>query len=169
MTGQTGTNWFDRFWQAYPNKKAKGAAKKSWDKSNFDDDQALKIILAIDAQKKWRKREREDNRFVPEWKHPATWLNQQCWLDEIPSAMASRKADGRQCIDCGERAAVYVGEGGYCARHYRDRFLDDRGKVYEVCKRIGMQKRTDETNQEYFQRCKAWCLSQGYKKAADRL
>lgn len=163
------TNWFDRFWQAYPNKKAKGAAKKSWDKIAPDDDLAFKIILAIDAQKRWRKRERDSNRFVPEWKHPATWLNQQCWLDEIPSAsQVIQQSASRVCNDCDKPAAIYVDQGGYCARHYRNRYLDNRDELYEKCKQIGMQKKADETLPQYYQRCKEWCLGQGYKKVRER-
>ena len=168
-TKQGKADWFDRFYQAYPRKVSVGAARKAWEKIDPDDDLALKIILAVDAQKRWRKREKENNTFVPEWKHPATWLNQKCWLDEIPSASQEqeRKTEVRHCQKCDRTAVVYVGNDGYCARHYRDLFINDRGMIYDTCKRIGMQKKADETHAEYYERCKQWCLSQGYKARAE--
>jgi hypothetical protein len=70
---------FLTFWSAYPNRVGKGAAEKSWNKNNHP---SLEIILeAIKKQKNWRAN--SGGKFRPEWKHPATWINQKCWEDEI--------------------------------------------------------------------------------------
>jgi hypothetical protein len=51
----------------------------------MDVDQSLldTMLTAIEVQKvKWAK---DDNKFVP---HPATWLNNSRWLDEVESTTA---------------------------------------------------------------------------------
>ncbi len=69
---------FDQFWQAYPRKVGKDAAKKSFDKRSPDADLLAKMLRAIDVQSKsvdWLK---DGGQFIP---HPATWLNQGRWMD----------------------------------------------------------------------------------------
>ena len=64
---------FDKFWQAYPRKTAKGAAERAWAKIKPADHAA--IHAALDSQRPhWK-----DPKFIP---HPATWLNGKRWLDE---------------------------------------------------------------------------------------
>jgi len=152
--------WFDRFWAAYPNKKSKGAAKKSWEKIKPDDDLAWQIIMAIDGQKRWRQRERSTGGFLAPWKFPATWLNQMCWLDEIPSAQEAKekRKNGRQCEDCALDANVYIGEKGYCAQHYCKRFTKYKEDMNAAARKSGMRKRKDETLSDWYQRCQQWCL-----------
>ena len=63
---------FEEFWLAYPKKVSKGAAVKAFDKAMKTTD--LKTLLAGIARSRWK-----DPEFIP---HPATWLNQERWLDE---------------------------------------------------------------------------------------
>lgn len=65
---------FQQFWQKYPRREGKGAARKSFEKARKSASFEA-IIAALDRP--WA----ADPRFVP---HPATWLNQQRWLDEPP-------------------------------------------------------------------------------------
>jgi hypothetical protein len=74
-------NEFNLFWNSYPNKKSKWEAVKSFNKAIKNNSFELimdglnKYIADHDNKKaKWV--------FCPEYKHPTTWLNQQCWLDE---------------------------------------------------------------------------------------
>ena len=76
-------NAFDRFWQAYPRRKAKGAAVKAWERIKPDEQLVCTIIEAIAAQIDERERRIAIAGDAPDWKHPATWLNAQCWTDEI--------------------------------------------------------------------------------------
>ncbi len=75
---------FDLFWQAYPNKKSKGGARKAWDRAvkSGTIPAISEILKAIEAQKKWRETASR-REFRPEWKHPQTWINQECWGDEV--------------------------------------------------------------------------------------
>lgn len=73
---------FESFWKIYPNRKAKGAAYKAWQKLNPDSSLQALLFSAIESQKKERAMLSAAGRFVPEWKYAGTWLNQKCWLDE---------------------------------------------------------------------------------------
>lgn len=70
---------FDRFWEAYPRRQGKDAARKAWAKIR-PDAALLEIMLsALERQRasdQWR---RDGGRFIP---LPATWLNGRRWEDE---------------------------------------------------------------------------------------
>lgn len=120
---------FEHFWSTWPKGKkfGKGAALKAWKKLNPNTGLAEQIIKAVEAQKAWRQRVEKANAllprwqqtFLPHWKHPATWLNQECWLDDIPDALGEAKRSEKiVCHDCGgEFKARYCGVP-YCLRCY---------------------------------------------------
>lgn len=72
---------FLQFWVKYPIKKAKAKAFEVWKK--IKPPKINIIITAIDQQMKEKEYLKSSNQFCPEWKHPATWLRQKCWEDEI--------------------------------------------------------------------------------------
>ena len=73
---------FDTFWREYPRKTGKGAARKSFEKAMKKTD--LKTILnAVKAQRESPQWTRDGGQFIP---HPATWLNQERWEDEVQSS-----------------------------------------------------------------------------------
>lgn len=74
---------FDAFWDIYPKKMGKGAAFKSWKKIRGIEVVFEKILGAVAAQKKSEQWLKEGGQFIP---HPATWLNQMRWEDEIKIA-----------------------------------------------------------------------------------
>lgn len=83
---------FIRFWAAYPKKKSKGDAEKTWRKIKPDEQLTARIIAAVEqarTQAEWRK---EGGQFVP---YPATWLNAKGWEDEatvtVPPPKPERK------------------------------------------------------------------------------
>ena len=108
-------DFFERFWSCYPRKVGKGSAEKSWKKLNPEDPLFNQIILAVDAQVRHRHKVDEFNRnakheryrkFIPDWPHPSTWLNQQRWLDEIPSIVEAKveiEKDAEYCPKCSEK------------------------------------------------------------------
>lgn len=67
---------FDDFWSAYDHKKSKPLAQKAWRQINPDDNLLSAILHAVHAYV----RNTPDKKYR---KHPATWLNQKCWEDEI--------------------------------------------------------------------------------------
>ena len=79
--GATVTEKFAKFWDAYPRKTAKSEAMKAFAKLNPDDSLMETIMNAIEKQKQSDQWKRDGGQYIP---HPATWLNQQRWEDELP-------------------------------------------------------------------------------------
>ena len=71
---------FDKFWQLYPRKVGKGAAKKAWARLNPDDDLVRRILEAVSEQRDSVQWARDGGQYIP---HPTTWLNQERWEDEL--------------------------------------------------------------------------------------
>jgi len=70
---------FEEFWEAYPRKASKGAARTAWTKALSKADASL-IIAAAAA---YRDDPNREDGFTA---HAATWLNQERWDDEpLPS------------------------------------------------------------------------------------
>ena len=69
---------FHAFWFAYPNKTGKGAAMQAYAKALGRADHET-LMAAVEAQRLWPQWAKEGGKFIP---NPATWLNQQRWLDE---------------------------------------------------------------------------------------
>ena len=74
---------FEHWYSTYPRKVAKGQARKAFEKLNPDEDLVAKMIAAVEAQKVAREKASASGEWVPEWKHPATWLNAESWEDEV--------------------------------------------------------------------------------------
>ena len=78
---------FDEFWKAYPRKTAKGGARKAFVK-------ALKkttvdvLISAVEEQKYQEEWTKDDGKYIP---HPATWLNNERWEDEVTGVRKPKK------------------------------------------------------------------------------
>ena len=74
---------FERFWETYPRKTAKTEAIKAFEKLKPDENMLNTMINAIDKQKQSEQWTKDGGQFIP---HPATWLNQHRWEDELPMA-----------------------------------------------------------------------------------
>lgn len=80
---------FAEFYDAYPLKKSRGAAVKAFQAAVAKADP--KTLIA-GARRYAVARQHEDPNFT---KHPATWLNQECWLDqEVPHATTRSRFAG---------------------------------------------------------------------------
>jgi predicted phage replisome organizer len=70
---------FDTFWRAYPRKTGKGDARKKFaralTKTSFEN--IMRALGEVKASAQWQK---DGGQFIP---HPATWLNQERWDDEV--------------------------------------------------------------------------------------
>ena len=71
---------FDQFWDSYPKKVGKLAALKVWKKIGPTADMQARIVSAIRAQRYCEQWTKDGGQYIP---HPATWLNQGRWDDEI--------------------------------------------------------------------------------------
>ena len=79
---------FDAFWEAYPRKRSKGQAEKTWVKINPDDDLLEEILAGLENAKRsvdWLK---DGGQYIP---YPSTWLNAKGWEDEYEEARSNGK------------------------------------------------------------------------------
>jgi len=81
---------FDQFWSVYPKKKARGAAEKAWRSAhvNGDFDRLIEAVRQQSISEDWVK---DGGKFIP---HPATWISQKRWLDEIGVGSSSSPVGG---------------------------------------------------------------------------
>ena len=104
---------FCAFWEAYPRQEAKGAARKAFAAASLKADPAIIIAAA--------RRVEDKGQYT---KHPATWLNKECWLDQEtrhePNHPPRRPGSGHALLDAAARAVSRLttpgddqgGEGG---------------------------------------------------------
>lgn len=72
---------FEKFWEAYPKKLKKAAARKRFERLKPTPEMVESMLEAIAWQKETEEWRKEGGQFVP---HPTTWLNQRRWEDERP-------------------------------------------------------------------------------------
>ncbi|MGR9130793.1 hypothetical protein [Rhizobium leguminosarum] len=71
---------FENFWKCYPRRVAKGAARKAFEKAIKK--ATLEDMIKAISEYVAKKPEKID------FKHPATWLNGECWDDEWEPAQS---------------------------------------------------------------------------------
>ena len=71
---------FEQFWEVYPRKVGKGAARKAFAKIKPSEELLKRMVVAIVAQTKSTAWTDEGGRYIPS---PSRWLNEERWEDEI--------------------------------------------------------------------------------------
>ena len=72
---------FEAFYKEYPRKEAPARARRAWLKVKPEDVPA--VMAGLERYKRNEQWQREGGRFIP---HPATFLNDQRWKDELAKA-----------------------------------------------------------------------------------
>ena len=80
---------FDAFWEAYPKKVGKGAARKSFEKA-VKKCSVEKMIEAVEHHKLSREWTKNNGQYIP---NPATWLNQERWDDQLSGGEHAREVE----------------------------------------------------------------------------
>lgn len=75
---------FSEFWKLYPEKKSKKKAETIYKKLYKKHAEIMEGLNAYVNHHKWleQQKKKDPKTFIPFWKHPTTWLNQECWKDE---------------------------------------------------------------------------------------
>ena len=82
------TSSFQNFWEVYPRRTGKKTALQAWNKINPDNELQKIMLDAIERNKQTK--QWQSRRFIP---HPATWLNQERWNDEVESESLSEELE----------------------------------------------------------------------------
>ena len=104
---------FDEFWDAYPRKTAKAAARKAWSKMTLS-----ARNLAIAAAQRFAPMVTKPD-FIP---YPASWLNSGGW-DDNPGDMACCASDSKTAMPTGNRG--HMPHNGFAQKDYSDTGMDD--------------------------------------------
>jgi hypothetical protein len=83
---ETERDLFVDFYEAYPRKVGKDAARKAFLRRKVDEALLARMLEAIKTQGLAQKCSAGESRFVP---HPATWLNEGRWQDEAEEAASN--------------------------------------------------------------------------------
>jgi hypothetical protein len=102
---------FEEWWRQYPRRVAKGAARKAFKRT------LAKKIASFDqllngAMRYAAERHGEDPQFT---KHPASWLNGECWLDE-PKPKHRKPMTRSESATAGILEAMFGHSGGTVPR-----------------------------------------------------
>lgn len=102
---------FEKFWQLYPRKVAKGAARRAWLKATKTSD----IDTIIEGVTRYaHSRGDETKQYTP---YPATWLNSERWLDDEHSDESiedeTPKIAWKPCGKCQNGWLEMIDERGY--------------------------------------------------------
>ena len=71
---------FESFWAVYPKRVSRSSAVKAFNKIKPDEELLAVMISAVEKQKQSEQWRKDNGQFIP---HPATWLNQRRWEDDI--------------------------------------------------------------------------------------
>jgi hypothetical protein len=69
---------FDEWWTQYPRRVARGAARKAYERA-LKSGKVTPVELVAGALRYGAERTGQEEQYT---KHPATWLNNECWRDE---------------------------------------------------------------------------------------
>jgi hypothetical protein len=97
--GDIQTEMFDKFWNAYDNKKGKKNAEKAFRRISPDSELFQKIMDGVKKyhnSRKWKEGYR---------KEPATWLNGECWNDEYDEESEVRRSGDNRGYRAGDHGA----------------------------------------------------------------
>lgn len=82
---------FDHFWSLYPRRVSKRVAVKAWEKEMRSGTDPDEIISGLRRQLPYLRS--KEPQFIP---HPATWLNQGRWEDEVEQQAAPKQTAYQQ-------------------------------------------------------------------------
>ncbi len=146
---------FDKWWEVYPRKIAKGEAEIAWGQIDPDDKLSETIYESILAQNRDRGSKslsKEEKKFL---KHFSSWLRAKGWVYESErDGEYAKEKKNYQCF-CGKEAVVRVAAKYFCMPCYDEKAHPEfKRKIYEQLCSKGLGKLKTETKQEWLARMK---------------
>lgn len=84
---------FDRFWKAYPKKRAKGDAEKAWKELRPSEPLVNQILATLELAKTSADWLKDGGQYIP---YPATWLRRKGWEDDFKGQGTILDKDARE-------------------------------------------------------------------------
>ncbi|MBA7621572.1 hypothetical protein ES703_28936 [subsurface metagenome] len=81
---------FEQFWTVYPRKVGRKKCRKIWDRLKPSAELSGQIVTAVRAYRRTDQWLKDNGSFIP---HPATWLNEARWEDDIPAKPEPQRGD----------------------------------------------------------------------------
>lgn len=116
---------FDTWWEAYPKKRAKPDAEKSWKKNAPKRPQIADMLKALEWQRVSYDWTKDGGQFIP---NPTTYLNQGRWTDEPQGATNGRPLynfEKNQGTGAGADTGADYDTGGDGSSPFDDAIFDD--------------------------------------------
>lgn len=110
----TQDDMFERFWNGVPNKIAKGKAREAWNKA-VKVASAETILSGLPTFCEYERRRKYEQDYRP--LHPATWLNQERWGDELPPVRGDSRKEAvavKQAVKLCSRCNAIIQAGTLC-------------------------------------------------------
>lgn len=82
--------FFEQFWAIYPRKVGKQKCRQIWKRLKPSAELVEQIIKAVQAYKRTDQWKEDNGKYIP---HPATWLHQGRWEDEIDAKPEPQRGD----------------------------------------------------------------------------
>jgi len=149
-------DWFDhKFLAIYQNKENVEKGRRVLHRYQPTDEILEQIVQWVIADNRARYLFRKNNRFYREPCNIYTFFSDSRWHDEIPSLSDPEKSNSKLvCSDCGQ--AEYLArfqDKLYCCKCYdKHAHPDEKQKVYDNLKRIGLGKMATESRDEWLSR-----------------
>ena len=113
--GEKESDGFDDFWEVYPRKVSKGAARKAWKQTHKTRPSIDIVVGAVKAQLESVDWKRDGGKFI---QYPATWLRAEKWTDEVVKASDVPEKTAREIwTDCANRCKHWDDKKLWCKRH----------------------------------------------------
>ena len=126
------TDGFERFWKAYPKKRAKGDAEKAWNALKPSEPLVNQIIATLELAKTSAEWQKDNGQFIP---YPATWLRRIGWEDEYGPDQADNpttKAELEEKLEIAKAMLAGYSDDELLAARYSKRIADLTKQLAEL-------------------------------------
>ena len=124
---------FDKFYTLYPRKQGRRAAEKSWQRLSSQEQQDA--LEALPNHIEYWKLKQTEKDFIP---HPATWLNQGRWEDELDMEVKKNKKPDLPWYSTEELTAKKAQEVG-CPAYAGEGWQQWRARISHKIKQLEEQ------------------------------
>jgi hypothetical protein len=151
---------FEEFWNLFPEKRSKKKAREKYEKLYKQHDAIIAGVKKEIHYREWMKKKKDRdpkaNIFIPFWKHPTTWLNQECWKDEFTKDFDSemKRIEANERAREAEKQGEIIKQADSIYHKFKVEYLNnklgvDNWKYFDV---IGNQELMKEINEEFMKK-----------------